>query len=155
MTPESENGLSYTEKAFIAFNDIMANKKRDTLDSMNRANKGELFVLHFLTMHTRAVLPTEISIALNASTARISALLGALEKKGQIGREIDKNNRRYILVTITAAGRERVEVEMKKLQNSITFVFDEMGEADTADFIRLLKKFMDISQKHMPFPVDE
>ena len=147
---EFDNNLRYEESAYIMMNQIMSNTHKNMIDNINRANKGELFILHFLTICEAPVFPSELSAALQASTARISALLGNLEKKGQIEREIDKNNRRNILVTITEAGRERADAEMQEMKNSMTRVFIEMGEADTAEFIRLTKQFFALSEKHMP-----
>jgi DNA-binding MarR family transcriptional regulator len=144
------NSMSYADKAFITFNEIMSSKQNNMIENVNRANKGELFVLHFLSRHNTEVLPSELSAALGASTARISALLGTLEKKGQIVRNIDKSNRRNILVTITEAGRNRAENEMKEIQRSMTQVFADMGEADTEEFIRLTSQFFDLMQKYMP-----
>ena len=144
------NSLSYADKAFTTFNEIMSRKENNMVDNVNRANKGELFVLHFLLRRSTEVLPSELSAALGASTARISALLGALEKKGQIVRNIDKSNRRNILVTITEAGRNRAEAEMKQIRRSMTQVFTDMGESDTAEFIRLTSKFFELLQNYMP-----
>lgn len=150
MGSENEkNPISYIEKAIISFNEIIASNPKDMMTALNRANKGELFMLHFLTLQNAAVIPSELSTALHSSTARISALLGALEKKGQIEREIDKSNRRNILVTITDAGRVRIDVEMARMRKSMTQIFTEMGETDTEAFIRLFKRFFAISQKHM------
>jgi len=140
---------SYIENAITSFSKIMANKEKGMFDAYNRANKGELFVLHFLAKSDSAALPSELSMALNSSTGRISALLGALEKKEQIEREIDRSNRRNILVTITEAGRDRVEAEMKKIRNIMMQVFVEMGETDTEEFIRLLTRFYAISHKYI------
>lgn len=144
-----QSNTSYIETAIHSFNEMMANNQKDMMTDFNRANRGELFVLHFLTLQNTEVLPSELSAALHSSTARISALLGALEKKGQIKRDIDKNNRRNILVTITESGRERIEGEIAKMRKSMTQIFTEMGEADTEEFIRLFKRFSMISQKYM------
>jgi DNA-binding MarR family transcriptional regulator len=76
-------------------------------------------------------------------------LLGALEKKGQIERDIDKSNRRNILVSITNAGRERILTEMTTMTEAMTRIFAEMGEADTLEFVRLTNIFFTVSQKHM------
>ncbi len=151
MVSENEkNSLSYAEKAFVTLNEIMSKKQNDMLENINRANKGELFVLQFLSMRKNAVIPSELSIALNASTARISALLGNLEKKGQIVRDIDKSNRRNILVTITEEGRKRAETEMKEIQSLMTRVFIDMGEEDTSEFIRLTSQFFELMKKYLP-----
>lgn len=152
---EDENNLSYADKAVISFHEIMSNNQKNMLEDINRVNKGELFVLHFLAMRNTAALPSELSVALQASTARISALLGALEKKGQIQRDIDKSNRRNILVTITEAGRVRAETEMKEIQRRMARVFTDMGEEDTEAFLRLVEKFSALAQKYMPFQRNE
>lgn len=142
------NDLDYVEKSVKSLQEILSSNKRDLLETINRTNKGELFVLQFLTMHDKNVLPSELSTALQSSTARISALLGVLEKKGQIVRKIDKNNRRNILVMITEDGRKRVETEMSEMKNKMSQVFIEMGKKDTEDFIRLAHIFFEIMQKH-------
>lgn len=144
------NGLGYIKEAVASFHAIMSNSHKDMIENINRANKGELFVLQFLSMRDTAVLPSELSAALQASTARISALLGALEKKGQIERDIDKSNRRNVLVTITQAGRRRAQSEMEEMGRGMSQVFAEMGEADTREFIRLMRIFFELGQKHMP-----
>lgn len=145
------HNLDYVQQAVTAFHEIMSNNRRDMLENINRGNKGELFVLHFLSMHGDApVLPSELSAALQASTARISALLGALEKKGQIERNIDKSNRRNILVTITEAGRLRAEAEMREMKQHMSRVFTDMGETDTVELIRLMRRFFELGQKHLP-----
>lgn len=146
---EMVNTPEYAHRACLVFQEIMSSSHRSMLEKMNRANKGELFVLQFLAMSHTAVLPSELSAALGASTARISALLGALEKKGQIVRNIDRSNRRNILVTLTPAGRSRAEIKMRQMQEGMTSVFTEMGEADTAEFLRLSEKFSVLMQKHM------
>lgn len=147
---KNQNGPRYAEEAAAAWNEIMSNSRRDMMEDINRANRGELFILHFLAMHNTAALPSELSTALRASTARVSALLGALEKKGQIVREIDRSNRRNILVNITEKGRSRAEDEMQWMRNRMVRVFTDMGEADTAEFIRLTHRFSELMQNHMP-----
>lgn len=148
---DDQNDLRYVERALAAFMEIRSHshKGQHGLANIDRAHKGELFVLQFLAMRDGAVLPSELSAALHASTARISALLGALEKKGQIVRDIDKSNRRNILVTITQAGRSRVETEMHAIESRMAQVFIDMGEADTEEFIRLTRRFFELMHRHM------
>ena len=147
---DHETPPRYVAEAIASFDEIMESSHRDMVDGFNRKNKGELFVLHFLALRNAQVLPSELSAALQSSTARISALLAALEKKGQIVREIDKSNRRNILVTITEKGRARIKAEMQTLHASMARVFTDMGETDTVEFIRLLGRFAELSKKYMP-----
>ena len=144
---KNKNIPDYVKKAISKFNDIMSNRS-NTLEGMNRAYKGELFVLQFLSMREVAAIPSELSAALHSSTARISALLGSLEKKGQIERDIDRKNRRNILVTITEAGRTRARKERIELEKILAHVFEEMGEEDVAEYLRLSEEFFGIMQKY-------
>ena len=142
MAPnDAESIPGFVDGSIAAFKRIIANNQKDMWENMNRANKGELFILHFLSMREGASLPSELSLALHSSAARISALLSSLEKKGQIQREIDRGNRRNILVTITEAGAARAEQEMQRMDESLGRVFLTMGERDVAEFLRLSESF--------------
>ena len=149
MTIASNNDLDYVKEAILFFHKTMSSNQREMTEYINRTNRGEVFVLHFLSKRDGAVLPSELSAALQASPARISALLGTLEKKGQLERAIDKRNRRNILVTITQAGRGRAEAEINQMKQHLTQIFVEMGEADTTAFNRLLERFFELAQKHI------
>ena len=144
------NNSSFIEKVFQEFNEIMACDQKNIIENINRTNKGELFVLNYLALQNTEVLPSELSAALQVTTGRISAVLGTLEKKGYIIREIDKSNRRNILVTITEEGRERVEEEIKEVKEDFAKIFLEMGETDTLELLRLIKRFLELSLKYKP-----
>ena len=92
------------------------------VEELSRSRKGELFVLRYLYNKNAAATPSELSEALDSSTARISAALKSLEKKGQIKREIDKSNRRFILVTLTVAGREYIRIRLNQMKEHMTQV---------------------------------
>lgn len=140
----------YVKEAIASFHSIMASNRKGAMEKLNRVNKGELFVLNYLASSRDTVLPTELSGALKSSNARISVLLGVLEKKGHIERSIDTEDRRNVLVSITATGRERVAREMRKMRGCMLEVFTGMGEEDTREFIRLVKVFLTLMYKHMP-----
>ncbi len=140
------------EELVDALGEMMSRGK--VMDEFNRSGKGEIFILRYLYMKETPASPSELSEALNSSTARISAALGTLEKKGQIHREIDTTNRRYILVTITEEGRERIRANMARMRNHLVQVFTEMGEEDAREFVRLSKRFFEIAQRTMPEPFE-
>lgn len=141
LNDNNQSNGNFAEEAFHTFNKIMASAHKEMLDDLNRENKGELFVIRFLAMHKREVLPSELSEAMNTSTARISALLNVLEKKNQIVRNVDLNNRRNVLVSLTEEGRQRIKKEMKQKRDCMIKVFSKMGEADTKEFLRLTERF--------------
>ena len=117
------------------------------MEQMGRHGKGELFILKHMHDKNAAVTPSEISDVMHTSTARISAALGSLERKGQIKREIDTTNRRNILVTITEDGRRRIRSDMEKMRGQMIAVFTEMGEQDAAEFVRLTKRFFQLTHE--------
>lgn len=148
MTTKNRDNIPiYVAEAMSSLDEIMSNSRKNMFEHMTKATRGESFVLKFLLKSNSPVLPSELSTALNSSTARISAILNSLEKKGELAREIDKANRRNILVTITEAGRKRAKDDMQKVYDRMVDTFTEMGEADTRELIRLMRKVLDAMQK--------
>jgi len=146
------NKLSSIEELVDSLGELMSRGK--VMDEFNRSGKGEIFILRYLYTKESPASPSELSEALNSSTARISAALRTLEKKGQIHREIDTTNRRFILVTITEEGRERIRVNMQRMQNHLIQVLTVMGEKDAREFVRLSTRFFEIAQRTMPDPFE-
>ena len=120
------------------------------MDDLKRPSKGELFILGYLLNKNAPAPPSELSEALKSSNARISNALSTLEKKGQIHREIDTSNRRFILVSLTEVGRERIETMLHQMRAHMLEVLTEMGKDDAEEFVRLLKKFFEIMKRNMP-----
>jgi len=144
--------LSSIEELVDSLGELMSRGK--VMDEFNRSGKGEIFILRYLYTKESPASPSELSEALNSSTARISAALRTLEKKGQIHREIDTTNRRFILVTITEEGRERIRANMQRMQNHLIQVLTVMGEKDAREFVRLSTRFFEIAQSTMPDPFE-
>lgn len=142
------NKLSTIEELADALSALFSNGKM--MAEYSRSGRGEIFILKHLYEKNAPVLPTELSEAMQSSTARISAVLGSLEKKGQIHREIDTLNRRYILVTITDAGRDRVRHLTEQMRNHLIHVLARMGEQDAAEFVRLSQCFFEIARQSLP-----
>ena len=144
--------MSSIEELVDSLGELMSRGK--VMDELNRSGKGEIFNLRYLYTKESPASPSELSEALNSSTARISAALRTLEKKGQIHREIDTTNRRFILVTITEEGRERIRANMQRMQNHLIQVLTVMGEKDAREFVRLSTRFFEIAQRTMPVPFE-
>lgn len=140
------NLAAYIEEAIFALETIAAGSQSSVLGNFMKAAKGETFVLKILLNSESPVSPTQLSEALHSSKSRISAILRSLEKKGDIRREIDKKNRRNILVSITESGKKHIIQDMKYLHDIMAALLLEMGENDTREFVRLAKKMTDTMQ---------
>lgn len=102
--------------------------------------KGEIFVLLSLACRGGSALPGELADNTGVSTARIAAILKSMEKKGLLKREVDVNDRRKILVTLTPEGKA---VALEKKAHIFEFwkkLMDALGEEDVQNAIRILKK---------------
>lgn len=132
----------YVIDAINSFERIMTDDDFDVLKKIARISQGENFVLKILLRSDEPVSPTYLSETMNTTKGRISSILKTLEKKGKIEREIDKENRRNILVTITDAGKEYIISELESIYNMMVGAFKELGEEETKETVRLLKKLV-------------
>ena len=91
--------------------------------------------------HCDTMTPSQLASSLKASSGRISTVLAALEKKGLITRDIDPDDRRIIRVNLTDAGRERSKCDLEEVRSAICWIFSQMGERRTREFVDLLSEF--------------
>ncbi len=124
--------------------------------------EGEMFIMNYLTFKAETASPGELSSALGTSTARIAAILNSLERKGWITREIDKNDRRRILVARTETGKQFIICKTTMIKKMAEKVLEELGEHDAKEAMRILDRLIDIyknTNAHTPdtdcAPADE
>ena len=82
--------------------------------------------------------PSEIADALDLSRPNIAASLKTLEAKGWITREIDKDNRRQIFVTITDEGLNILKTSGQKLSYLFASWFRILGEEEVEHLFKIL-----------------
>lgn len=115
--------------------------RSDMQRELARGAQGEAFAIHQLA-HRGTMTPSQLAVALNATSGRISTLLSAMEKKGLITREVDPDDRRVVLVNLTEEGRERGRKDMDAARDAICWIFSQMGERRTREFVDLTREFM-------------
>ena len=96
----------YVNDSVAALERILTSDNFSVFERITRVSRGEIFVLKILLLRDGTSTPTEISEAMRSTKGRVSAILNSLEKKGFVGREIDRDNRRNIIVTLTDSGRD-------------------------------------------------
>lgn len=116
---------------------------RNVQKRVNDSLHGENFVLSYISKHEGNVIPSDISNAMGATSARIAAVLNSLEKKGLISRRIDAEDRRRILIDLTDAGREHVHEQNQMMISFVTNMLQYLGEDDAKEYIRIMKKLAD------------
>ncbi len=97
---------------------------------------GEVFIMKYLSQHQN-VLPGDISNKMNISSARVAAALNNLEKKGFISRQIDINDRRRIIVSLTDEGRFFSKKMAEDMLNDAVKMLEFLGEEDAKEWVRI------------------
>jgi DNA-binding MarR family transcriptional regulator len=85
------------------------------------------------------------------SKAAVSQMLGSLEKRGYIQREIDRENRRKIIISLTNKGKVAVDKADKDLDELMSLIIDRFGEQDTRTFVKLLNQFEEVVDEVVSF----
>lgn len=131
--------MDYRELAVEFMQTSHSMHRRKGQKKINDSMQGESFVLFYIS-DKENVTPSDISNEMNISSARIAATLKSLENKGFIKRRIDVEDRRRILIDITAEGKEQVAKHNEMVMNTITNMLKFLGEEDAKEFLRILKK---------------
>ena len=135
MSQHDDN--KYGEQLYDALFEMMGNKKNTLLLENMR---GENAVLTYLAQHREQVYPGTLAEHLSLVPGRTADILKSLEKKGQIIREKDPEDRRKTIVSITRKGMDYIHNRRNKIRDQYSGLYNELGAEDTVKLIELLKK---------------
>ena len=116
-------------------------------NSMRSMMHGEMFILDYLERIDRNVMPGELSNKTGGSSARTAIALRNLEQKGYIRRDIDKSDRRKIIVSLTDEGRRLTLEEREAVLRRMKAIVDALGESDVREYIRIVARVAEVSDK--------
>ena len=109
--------------------------------AFERGAQGEMFVLRELAFQGPRT-PSQLAEAMGATSGRISTILSGLAKKGWVVRTADPADRRSVVVALSDEGDQAVREHGEDLTERLEWVFSQMGERRTRDFVKLLGEFM-------------
>lgn len=109
---------------------------------LSEISEGEYFALSLLLTDASTAHPSELSRAMNVSTARIAALLKHLESKGWIIRTPDISDERKVTITLTEAGKALIIEKREKILIALCKLLEALGPEDSFEYIRLQKKLL-------------
>jgi DNA-binding MarR family transcriptional regulator len=136
--------LDYNTLAVELLKNMKVLYKSKTHKHINEALYGESFVLQYISLNGGSVLPGDISLELKVSSARIAAALNSLESKGLITRQIDKNDRRKVIVEITSEGSETAEKHWNNIVCGASKFLSLLGEDDAKEYVRIMGKVTEV-----------
>lgn len=134
--------MTFAEDAEIRFTQIISENRNNMFHNLDRSHKGEPMVIKYLWHLNKSVSPKEIADSLQLSSARIAAILGNLEKKDEIIRNISPQDRRKIEVSLTAKGKKQAQMNFQHIRQKIIAVFNQMGETETDQFVCSIEAFL-------------
>lgn len=108
--------------------------------SADKALGGEMAVMRALMLAGGSLTPSELADRAWVSSARIANILRALEAKGWVEREHSKTDRRRVHVTVTEKGRQDLEIKRREFEDRAAVFLEQLGEADTNELVRLLRR---------------
>lgn len=120
--------------------EAMPKPKESGKNHLERISKGEFLTLINLNCHGGKMTGTALAQSAEVSTARMTAILNMVEKKGYVIREADPKDRRKTYVMLTDKGKAFVDELDNKRLDFVTKYLKFLGEEDAAHLIRILEK---------------
>ncbi|QQO10487.1 MarR family winged helix-turn-helix transcriptional regulator [Breznakiella homolactica] len=123
----------------------------DAAENKSAINMTELMLMNGIVNNTadseNNVGPSDIRSYLSISKGAVSQMLGSLEKKGFINREIDRNNRRNLIVTLTSEGRRILKRQYNEFSGKLEKIIGRLGEDDVTQMIRIVNRMITITNE--------
>lgn len=113
--------------------------KKPTLEVQN-SSRGETMLLHLVSLHPEGITPGQLRDLMEVSSARIAAILGALESKGMLERRMDEKDRRRIQVFLTPVGTQRARQDGACVLSHVEHCLSVLDDEEIAGCIRVLHK---------------
>lgn len=139
--------MDYLDLARQFLNIMFQLKKHNHRKKITENMRGEALAILYILDQKNIVLPSEMSSEMNISSARVAAMLNSLEDKGFVTREIDKTDRRKILVNLTEKGRQVAEKHSQQLESHTAKMLELLGENDAKELVRIVEKLAKLSPK--------
>lgn len=123
----------------------------DTAGNKSGLNMTELILMNGFANNTddpeNNVGLSDIRGYLSISKGAVSQMLGSLEKKGFINRDIDKSNRRNLIVTLTPEGRRILEQQYNEFSDRLEKIVSRLGEDDVKQMIKIVNHMIEITNE--------
>lgn len=109
---------------------------------LNELVQGQNFVISYLFDHDMTI--TELSKAINVSTARMAVIINSLEKEGKVIRLKSDNDKRITICHLTEKGMQSIECIKNFLREKVDMAIKTLGEEEFERFVRDLYKLIEL-----------
>lgn len=138
--------MNYNKKAEEIF-ETLTKRKKYIGELSSNISQGESGVLLYLSNAKSNVSQSELSENLGVTMPRIVAVINTLQNKELIEKNLDSNDKRKSIISITNKGKDNI---IKKKKDAIKFiqnVIKELDEQEIEQYIAISKKIEQISNK--------
>lgn len=111
--------------------------KNSEYKRMTDTIRGEGVLLSYLVCHNNMATPSELSEALDVSTARIAVLLNKMEKKGLLERQRHPDNKRNTIVKLLPKGEKLHKENEETFNLYVMGFFEHIGKEKAQLFVQL------------------
>lgn len=147
MNKEEAKEIHLLLLAFISiFHQKFLLKLRQHSHFHPRVKKNGVKIINIL-YHRDGLTPTELGKMLDIEKGSLTTILDQLADRGFIVREIDANDRRKLLVSLTQAGREQMDRCMSRYTDSLVDLFGDTGAEEMALFTSNLRSIVEFMKK--------
>ena len=123
----------------------------DAAENKSVINMTELFFMSEIAANSsdsiNNICLSDVRGYLSISKAAVSHMLSSLEKKGFIIREIDKNNRRNLIVTLTPEGRKVLKSKYDEFIGRLDVIVNYLGKEDVINMITIINRISEVVYK--------
>ena len=117
------------------------------LNKLNLSYKGENAILMLLNEYGGISTPGKLCERIDFTAARLSAIIKSMESKGLVEKIQNPDDKRSTIVAMTAQGYEQfMRLREEIVINALTII-EKLGEEDVVEFLRLIRKLIDISNQ--------
>jgi len=123
--------------------DLISNRRhhRKYRDSESENTTG--FIMHKL-YNSGGMSQTELGHILNVTNPRVTVILNDMERRGLVQRSPLASDRRTVIVSLTAEGKEAVENRIRQRRERLERFVDKIGPQDGEALIRILDAYREL-----------
>jgi len=136
--------MDYESLALEFFNVLPEFRRNVQQKKVNESMYGEAYILHYISSHDECLIPSDISNEMGISAPRMATVLSGMESKGYVIRQIDSQDRRRILITLTPSGKEQADKNSHTVIGAITGMLRYLGEKDAGEYVRITKRLSEM-----------
>lgn len=139
-----------TEEKIAEFiNTFSLFNRAKTFMQMQVYMKGENIFLNKLAELGGESSPSTLAKELEMTGPRVTAILCSLEIKKLVARKSSAEDKRKTIVAITPKGQKWVDNSTAELMATINSVVDRLGEDDTQELLRIMKKLLGVTDSNI------